>query len=95
MILQSIKNGLVTKKSEKSKKISQKRCDEVTYVKRCVLVRILQNDGFSNHQIRCLKPLIMNGYDHEGIRMMFNPGNDTEEIERVVGQLVQKSLIIG
>ncbi len=34
----------------------------------------------------------MDGYDHEGIRMLFNQGNDTDEIERVVGQLVQKKL---
>lgn len=32
--------------------------------------------------------MIMDGYDHEGIRMLFNPGNDTDEVERVASQLV-------
>ena len=62
-------------------------CNDAAYVRRCVVIRSLQNDGFSNHQLRCLKPLIIEDYDYDKIRQLFNHGNSPDDIEKVVKQM--------
>ena len=65
-------------------------CDDAAYVRRCVVIRSLQNDGFSNHQLRCLKPLIIDEFDYDKIRQLFNPGISPEDIEKCVKQMRKK-----
>ncbi|MCR5337546.1 MAG: type IV secretory system conjugative DNA transfer family protein [Lachnospiraceae bacterium] len=63
-----------------------KLCDAATYLKRCMTVRELLNDGFSNIQIRYLKPLILEGCDHDMICRLFSPGSVLTEIEEYIEQ---------
>ena len=62
-------------------------CDDAAYVRRCVVIRSLQNEGFSNHQLRCLKPLITEDYDYAKIRQLFHPGISPEDITSCITQM--------
>ena len=72
------------KKQELSKKISldefRDDCDEDTFRERCKAARSLMNEGFSNAQVRSLKPLIMSGYSYAQIRELFSKESDIEDI---------------
>ncbi|MCR5339263.1 MAG: type IV secretory system conjugative DNA transfer family protein [Lachnospiraceae bacterium] len=63
-----------------------KVCDSTTYLRRCMIIRELINEGFSNMQIRYLKPLIMEGSDHDMIRRLFSPDSGISEIEEYIRQ---------
>ena len=45
------------------------------------------NDGFSNYQLSCLKPLITEDYDYEKIRQLFHPETPPEDIESSIKQM--------
>ena len=57
------------------------------YHDRCRVVRSLLNDGFSNMQVRYLKPLIMEGYSEGDIKGLFNKDSDTMEIRDFIKEM--------
>ncbi|MCR5338171.1 MAG: type IV secretory system conjugative DNA transfer family protein [Lachnospiraceae bacterium] len=63
------------------------RCDDAAYMERCLTVQGLMHDGYSNLQIRCLKPLILKGVDVDKICRLFDRGTPPEEIEEAVKQM--------
>ncbi len=65
-------------------------CDEQTFIGRCITARSLINDGYSNIQVRYLKPLIIKGYTKDQICQLFLPGASPEEIEEYVKQTEMK-----
>ena len=62
-------------------------CDQKEYERRCLVVRSLINNGFSNVLIRFLKPLISNGYSYSMIRELFNENSETEEVRDFIEQV--------
>ena len=62
-------------------------CDQKEYERRCLVVRSLVNNGFSNILVRFLKPLILHGYNYAKIRELFNENSDTEEIREFLEQV--------
>ncbi len=65
------------------------QCDEQTYMERCITVRHMINEGYSNIQIRSLKPLIMNGYGYEMISDLFSTETDPGEIEEYTAEIMK------
>lgn len=62
-------------------------CDQKEYERRCLVVRSLINNGFSNVLVRFLKPLISNGYSYSMIRELFNENSETEEVRDFIEQV--------
>ena len=62
-------------------------CDQKEYERRCLVVRSLINNGFSNVLVRFLKPLISNGYSYSMIRELFNENSGTEEVRDFIEQV--------
>lgn len=62
-------------------------CDQKEYERRCLVVRSLVNNGFSNILVRFLKPLILHGYSYAMIRELFNENSDTEEVREFLEQV--------
>lgn len=62
-------------------------CDQKEYERRCLVVRSLINNGFSNVLVRFLKPLISNGYSYYMIRELFNENSGTEEVRDFIEQV--------
>ena len=69
--------------------LKDKRQDkEYSEVKCFTTARSLGQKGFSNYQIRMMKPLIMKGEDAGNLTELFSPNTPPEEIERVTAQMV-------
>lgn len=62
-------------------------CDQKEYERRCLVVRSLINNGFSNVLVRFLKPLISNGYSYSMIRELFNENSEAEEVRDFIKQV--------
>ena len=60
--------------------------DENTYQKRIICVRTLLNEGYSNAQLRFLKPLITDGYTYEKIKL-FNKDSSCDDIKEFISQM--------
>ena len=61
--------------------------DENTYQKRIICVRTLLNEGYSNAQLRFLKPLITEGYSYEKIKELFNKDSSCDDIKEFISQM--------
>ena len=62
-------------------------CDINVYRQRCRVVRTLLTEGFSNIQLRSLKPLILDGYGVEDIKGLFSRQTEPEEIKDFIKEM--------